>query len=238
VKSVLIAYEDQYFEALHGLVRALRRDRGLPGICLEPRSVRGTGGFVNEVPRLLRMSLKQTKLPPDRVVCVADADKPRNLVPGAAPLPAGGDRDAVERWVRELEMSFWDLLVREAHLPEAAAARLCVVCIRWSKESLLVASPDALLDYASRRDRRAPVGALLRGCVPCPTTLPDEELTLRYRTPGRCMDTVFSAIEGCRYKKGRDDGDLLRAQIAPHQTRRAQVLSRCLDLGRLLGELG
>jgi hypothetical protein len=238
VKSVLMAYEDQYFEALHGLIKALRRDRGLPPICLEPRSVRGTGGFVNEVPKLLRMSLKQTKRPPDRVVCVADADRPRNLVPGAAPVPAGGDSDAVERWVRELEISFRDFLVREAHLPEEAAARLCVVCIRWSKESLLVASPDALLDYASRRDRRSPVEAFLRGCDPCPMTLPDDAFTQRYRTPGRCMDTVFSAIEGRRYKKGRDDEDLLRDQISPHQARRAQVLSRCLDLGRLLDELG
>jgi hypothetical protein len=61
VRSIVIAYEDKYFEELHRLIKRLRVDHGLPGLCLEPRSVQGTGGFINEVPKLLRTPLKQTK---------------------------------------------------------------------------------------------------------------------------------------------------------------------------------
>lgn len=235
MRSIVIAYEDQYFEALHGLVKSLRRDAGLPGIILEPRPVRGTGNFVGEVPKLLREPLKQTKLPPDRVVCVADADRPQNLVPDALAAPMLADAGALERWVLDFERSWRDFLVRDAHLAEQAAARLCVVCIRWSKESLLVASPDALLDYG--RERRDRVEAVLGHCRPCPVGLPDQDFAHHYRSPEDCMDSVLDAIAGRRYKKGRDDEDLLREHISPQQARRSQVLKRCPDLARLLENL-
>ena len=95
MSSIVIAYEDDYHEELHLLVKALRRDRGLPGLVLEGRPVRGTGNFVHEAPSLLRLPLKQTKLPPDRVVCLADADRPQNLVPGAPSPPLEADSIAV-----------------------------------------------------------------------------------------------------------------------------------------------
>ena len=79
MRSIVIAYEDDYHEELHLLVKAMRRDRGLPEMLVEGRPVRGTGNFVHEAPRLLRTPLKQTKLPPDRVVCLADADRRRIL---------------------------------------------------------------------------------------------------------------------------------------------------------------
>lgn len=99
MSSIVIAYEDDYHEELHLLVKALRRDRGLPGMILEGRPVFGTGNFVHEAPRLLRTPLKQTKLPPDRVVCLGDADRPQNLLPGAQPAPDEADGTALEQWV-------------------------------------------------------------------------------------------------------------------------------------------
>jgi len=48
---------------------------------------------------------------------------------------------------------------------------------------------------------------------------------------------MFQAIRSRGYKEGLDDEDLLREQIAPHGDRRAQLLRRCPDLGRLLAHL-
>jgi hypothetical protein len=39
VTAIVIAYEDAYHEELHRLVKALRRDRGLPGLILEAQPV-------------------------------------------------------------------------------------------------------------------------------------------------------------------------------------------------------
>jgi hypothetical protein len=232
MKSLVIAYEDDYHEELHLLIKALRNERGLPGVILEGRPVRGTGNFVNEVPRLLRASLKQTKRPPDRVVCLADADSPQNLVPGALPAPSGASSAELEQWVVAFETSWRAHLVSTCPLSAAQASRLFVCCFRWSKESLLVACPEALLDHAGTR--RAAIEALLKQCAPDPTSLADAEFVAKYRSPDRCLDQVFQTLDGRNYKKGRDDEDLLRDRLKPDPTRRAEVLRRCPDLERLL----
>lgn len=236
MKSIVLAYEDQYCEELHRLVRALRRDAGQPGLVLESRAVRGTGNFAEEVPKLLRLPLKQTKRPPDRVVCVGDGDRPQNLVPKGAAAPPSGDVGALEEWVIDFERSWRDFLVERGRLGERDAARLFVVCLRWSKESLLVASPDALLDRAG--ERRGELESFLKACDPCPDSLPDEDFIRHYRRPNDCLDRVFEQIAGRRYKKGRDDEDLLRDRISPDPARRARLLRRCPDLKRLLAHLG
>lgn len=236
MKSVVLAYEDQYCEELHRLIKALRRDAGQPGLILEPRAVRGTGNFAEEVQKLLRLPLKQTRRPPDRVVCVADGDRPRNLAPTGVAAPLEGSSETLEQWVIDFEKSWRDFLVARARLTDQDAERLFVVCIRWSKESLLVASPDALLDRAG--ERRGELESLLRACDPSPESLPDEEFVHRYRTPQGCLDRVFQRIAGRRYKKGRDDEDLLRDTISPHPDRRARLLKRCPDLARLLVHVG
>lgn len=234
MKSIVIAYEDRYCDQFHGLIKRLRRDRGQAGVILEAASVRGTGGFVNEVPKLLRLPLKQTKRPPDCVVCVADADRPTNLVPGANEAPIGRDKDALERWTLEFETAWLTHLVEKTNLPAEDATRLAAICIRWNKESLLIASPDALIDYASKRGQTLALAALLAKCAPSPIDLEDALFLVDYRRPDNCMDRVFQTIEGRNYKKGRDDEDLLRDQLGAHDERRAQVLRRCPDLNRLL----
>ncbi len=237
MRSIIIAYEDAYCEALHGLIKRLRVDHGMPGLVLEPRTVRGTGGFVNEVPKLLRSPLKQTKRPPDLLVCLADADRPQNLVPNAPPAPTNDDKEALVKWALDLEKSWLDYLVQKSPIPADSAERLRVICLRWNKESLFLASPDALLDHALKYEHHAQVKSLLDSCSPCPTTLADEDFILRYRKPEGCMNAVFQAVKSRNYKKGLDDEDLLRDQISPNEVRRAQVLKRCPDLGRLLHEL-
>jgi hypothetical protein len=199
------------------------------------RSGQGTGGFINEVPKLLRTQLKHTKRPPERLVCLAEADRPRDLVPDAPLAP--DESGALDQWVLVLEASWATRLAREARLADEAVARLRVCCLRWSKESLLLASPDALLDYAENHKRQGQVKSLLAACVPCPTTLADEEFALHYRKPGTCIDRVLHVVESRNYKKGRDDEDILRDHISPHAGRRGELLRRCPDLGRLLREL-
>ncbi len=237
-RAVVVAYEDQYCEELHRLVKRLRADQGLPGLILEARSVRGDGGFVKEVRQLLRLPLKQTKRRPELVVCVADADRPKSLAPAASGAPAGDDRAALDRWVHEIEVAWRLRLTSEALLADEGAERLRTVCLRWSKESLLLASPAALIDYAGRHQRGGEVRELLEACAPRPTSLPDEAFLPSYRRPNACMDKIFHAVEGRNYKKGRDDEDILRDQITPDELRRAEVLKRCPDLGRLLREIG
>lgn len=233
--AIVIAYEDAYHEQFHLLVKALRRDRGLPGLILEAQPVGGTGNFVHEAPRILRTPLKQTKRPPDRVVCLADADRPPNLVPGQALPPAGASAAAIETWLLSFEATWRAHLIAEAHLTTEQAGRLCVLCLRWSKESLLTACPEALLAHA--RERRDAVATVLASCPPPPATLADAEFIVRYRKPDHCLDAVLTSWAGRKYKKGRDDEDLLRDQIIPHEARRAEVLRRCPDLARLLDVL-
>jgi len=191
MKSIVLAYEDQYCEELHRLIRALRRDAGQPGLVIEARAVRGTGNFAEEVSRLLRLPLPQTKRPPDRVVCIADSDSPQELAPAGTAAPVSGDARALDEWVIQFEESWKDFLVQRARLAAQDAARLFVVCLRWSKESLLVASPDALLDHADKHGRRSRVDALLNACEPRPESLPDEDFVLSYRRPQDCLDRVF-----------------------------------------------
>jgi hypothetical protein len=52
LQSAIIVYEDTFYEGLHSLVKALRGDSGSPAMILEATTVRGSGGFASEVPKL------------------------------------------------------------------------------------------------------------------------------------------------------------------------------------------
>jgi hypothetical protein len=238
VTSTLIVYEDAYHEQVHGLVKALRRDLGRTGSILEGEPGRGTGQFENMLGPLLRKPLKQTRARPDRVICVADADRPANLAgPSAPPRPSSASSDALTRWVLDLEGAWKARLVVAARLVAEEQERVEVVCLRWSKESLLVACPDALLEYAAHRAEE--VRAVMAGCRPDPMDVDDPDFVALYQSPGACMDAVLRAMSGeqRKYKKGRDDEDILRDAIRPHRDRRDQVLARCPDLKRLVDRI-
>lgn len=234
--TIVIAYEDTNCEQLHILIKGLRKDLGLALHPLELRSVHGTGGYINEVPRLLRTPLKLSHAPPappDRVICLADADRPGNLVPSES----RPDQGALDEWIVAFEQRWLEHLVRRCPVAAHDRDRLRTICIRWSQESLFVAVPDILLRHAHKRDRGDQVQTLLDECIPAPQSLPDEDFSTHYRAPQQCMDRYFQTIEGRKYKKGRDDEDLLRTYINPERANRSQVLKRCPDLARLLREL-
>src|SRR5690606_33589267 len=117
------------------------------------------------------------------------------------------DIEALNAWVLELERRWHDSLVRDAHLDSPSAARLSVTCLRWNKESLLIACPEALLEHAARQARRDQVASVLSACSPCPTILDDGDFVASFRRPEDCMDRVIQAVADRNYKKGRDDDD-------------------------------
>lgn len=78
--------------------------------------------------------------------------------------------------------------------------------------------------------------AFLARCSPSPLELADEAFFAAYRDPQRCMDLVCRAIHDRKYKKGRDDEDILNRYVlaAGAEARRAEILRRSPDLTRLL----
>lgn len=233
-RSVVVVYEDEYCEELHRLVKRLRKESGRGGV-LEPATATGTGGFQRDLPRILRTPLRFPKAPPDLVICVGDADTPANLVEGA-PLPPGG---ATDRWVAEFEAHWRETLIKKARLSPADGERVRTIVLRWNQESVLVAAPAAIVDYARRYDREAPVRSLLAACDPSPLGLADAAFVDTYRHPGRCINDLMRAIFPARkYKKGRDNDDILRDHILPSPERVAEVRARCPDLVRLVDAIG
>lgn len=238
LRSIVVAYEDQYCDALHLFLKNLRRDHGAAGIVLEARPVGGTGNFTREAPKHLRLPLAQTKTPPDRVVCLGDADKPTNLTADAPVRPVEASTAALDAWILDLERTWRTSLIRGAKLSDPDAARLSTVCLRWNKESLLIACPDALVSYAQKLGGDAAVRTwLTTRCDPDPHHVLDREYTSTYRRPDQCMGDVIRQFAGRSYKKGRDDEDILKQHVIPDPQRRAQVLARCPDLARLVAEL-
>lgn len=239
MKSIVIAYEDKYFNKLHDLVKRLRKDRGDVGHVIEPRPIQGTGNFIREVPSLMRTPLAYPKHPPDLVVCLADADRPGNLVPNAPPAPMSKIAAELDAWVLNLEQAWRQHLAKQCNLDEKAAARLRTVCLRWNKESLLLSSPEALCDYAREYGCEAAVRATLAGCSPSPLELADGAFFAEYRDPEGCMHLVCKKIHDRKYKKGIHDENILNKYVlaAGADARRAEILRRSPDLARLLDVL-
>lgn len=235
----LLAYEDKYFAQLHTLVKALRRDLGRATTIIEGEGVNGTGGFQNELGRQLGRRDKRTKAPASLVICVADADRPQNLAGSNAPAkPQDATPEALDAWVLELEGAWKKRLLEDSRVNPSEASRVEVVCLRWSKESLLVSCPDALLDFAGSTNAAA-LRNLFARCDPDPTTATDDMFMVRYARPGACMDDVVRAATAGthKYKKGLHDEDILREHIHPRMDRRRQLLARCPDLLRLLDRI-
>lgn len=234
--TLVVLYEDQYFEEFHKFWKRLRQHQKLPALVLEGRTAKGTGGFVNELGPLLRTPLRQTKRPPDKVVCLADADRPKNLF-SSAPLAPIANAD-IARWIDTLEQDWKAHLVKECSLSPIDAARVETGCLCWSKESVLLTSEQQLLAFAG--DGAARVQQVVEACTPKPSTVLPAEYTYTYRAPQKCMDQVFqAATNGLRkYKKGRDDEDLLREHFCSMNDAELQaVCERCPDLVRLVSKL-
>jgi hypothetical protein len=232
-RLTVILYEDEYHAELHRLIKRIRtRDLGRGSAIIEPATARGDGGFVRELPLLLRTMQRATRRPPDRVVCVADADRPANLYPEMSPAPIGATPEQLRAWLASLESSWRDALLLRAGVSAEDAPRVSVACLLWNKESLLIACPDALEDFAG--EDRAAVTTHLATCQPPLGAVTDEAFSTTYRNPARCLDAVLQVAQQRRYKKGRDDEDLLRDHIARVDARRQKLLARSPDLIRLI----
>lgn len=222
----------------------MRQDLGLPDVCIQrPQTARGTGGFAKEARSLINTPFSrgtEPRAPADKIVCIADADRPQNLVPKFRPAPPKGD-PAVGTWLKELEAAWLSQLVQNARLNEAERSRVETLCLRWSKESLLIAAVDALRAFMDE-DRLAEVDAFLEQCEPSPIATnfaPPSSFTDIYRDPQECLKGIFlagKAKDRSKYDKGRDGDDLLKA-IKVNPEFRTLVRARCPDLDRLASAL-
>lgn len=226
--AIRIVYEDSYYESLDKLVRRVRRDStDAPDLLLECVSAQGAGGFLEEARKALRAPMQSTKQRPDAVVLIADGDQPKNLVPNAAKAPSNTSSEQLNSWATTLESQWKDSLVKNG-----LGGNLHTFVLCWSKESLLIAATNALLERAGTQANA--VQEVFNACKPqSPLTVSDEMFTSTFTTPTDCLHSVFRALEQRNYKKGRDDEDLLRNHITPSAPHRSQVLQRCPDLLRL-----
>ena len=230
MKSVVMLYEDQYCSKLHLLIKRLRQAENQASSILEYQTSNGTGNFKRVVPGLLRTPLKQTRSAPDFVLCIADADRPENLVPKyqcqVQYFPSTLD------WVCAFEHEWRNYVIHQGRLSPDDANKVVTFCLRWSKESLLVSTPDALKRNADPT-RISALNDLFNNCNPSPLELNDDLFVDSYQKPQRCMDSVFQAGAGRKYKKGRDDDNIMD-NILKNQSFLSQTFARNPDLTRVL----
>lgn len=232
-KFVLVAYEDDYCRALHNVVKALLRERGGNVSLSDPQTAQGTGNFARYVGPWLGQRLRETREQPAGVVLVADADRPGNLVTNHPGPPREGPAAEDDAWIKGLEDAWRASLIQRASLDANRASCLRVLCVRWNKESVLVAALSALRAWAPSAGS---LDAVLKSCPPEPDAVADVEYTATFRRPARCMDTVTRGVAERPYKKGRDDVDIMDMI---HQSPAAldEVQRRCPDLVRLVEKI-
>lgn len=227
---VQLMFEDEYCKTLQWLVVELCSDQltasgGDANVELpEAMTARGDRGFCNHLGFALGHPLAQTKAPPSRVIAIADADRPQNLVPGFRSAPGGSADDA---WVTDLESQWRARLVSDSRVAEHEA-RLRVCVLRWNKESILIAARSVLL-----RRKRGRVQTVLDACSPTYDDATAAGFTQTFRDPAACMNRVSQCLERRSYNKGTLGNDLTR-EIALDPVARREVSERCPDLRRMV----
>lgn len=225
---VALLYEDEKYKQFDLLIRRLRRaSGGPPNLAIEPIPAFGYGGFRKEIRRLISYPLpRRPRVKPAHIVALADGDCPAQLVPGApAPPPSASDQDA---WCRALETAWHQRLTND--LPTEDRARVHTVVLRWSRESVLIACPEAL--SSSGADRAALDQFLANQCKPDPRTVADADYVSTFTRPQDCLERAFTAF-GRHFKKNREGEDIFR-RIADDHSLHARVLARVPDLRHLV----
>lgn len=230
---VQLVFEDDYCKTLQQLVAALCDDRltaqaraqtiELP----EAMTAGGDRNFANVLGPALGRPLAETKAVPARVIAIADADRPQNLVAGFRAAPGGAADDA---WVLELESRWRAQLIADPRVAPHQE-RLRVWALRWNKESILIAARSQLL-----RRKRGVAQTVIDACSPAYDSAPGATFTQTFRDPARCMDRVARSVYGRSYKKGIEGNDLTR-DIAFDEAARREVDDRCPDLRRLVDSI-
>jgi hypothetical protein len=204
MNTVLVAYEDRYFEALDTVVRRVGREVAPTNAPREACSVEGVTnfpGFVQQSWPVYRDKgfPKAGKSRPNRLVCVADADKVVRQLQLAVSLPPADGTDA---WVEGANQAFTAYLRGRTYRdPEAVHG----VVLRWSLESLVIAAYDqpkameALAGFQGNHDADR-MQAFLRRCG----LYQAHELHFldRYRDPQGCLVSLCAELGWPTLRKG------------------------------------
>jgi hypothetical protein len=216
MRAVLV-YEDHEPSALHAVVRKTlnaRFDasgRSGPWPELTHLSSKGVGNMSHVVGRQWPI-YRRTGFPrgghkPDALICIADADRLHEHIPGvAAPPPVPADTEA---WRAEAERSLTAFLRGQAVVD---AERIHGHLLRWNAESLLIAAYDHL-DIASGLQPidEGKLEEFLEACREQPLESQDYAFMSRHRRPTRCFDDLCSAVGLPRVPKtAKLRGDILR----------------------------
>lgn len=236
MRSIVVIFEDEYCDDLFHLLKTIRtKDLAMPSVAIHgPMSAKGTGGFAAELNRVLPLRFPRGPLPAsaaDIVICVADADRPANLI-GKAAADAIAKREPSMglSWVLELERLWLNDL--QSKVRPGSSPQLATCCLRWSKESLLIAGLTTLREYCDDH-RRSLFDDELTRCKPSnPQSITDESFVSTFRDPQGCIHRITMAGRDKPYKKGIDDAALLN-EIRRNDPERACVAARCPDIVRL-----
>jgi hypothetical protein len=226
-RAVLLVWEDQYYDKLNRLIRRVRLDMGgPPRLVLISESAQGNGNFARYVTQRLVRRSPTGQPPPVFVIALADADRYATLVPRFQP-PPDGRRDQA-RWSRQLRRE-WTTQLRQAAQAGGVAepTRLFGLPLRWSRESVAIASLSALQEWAG-----TDIDPFLSKCKPDPRGLPSWDFAHTYRTPSNCLQSLAKTAKKRPFKKGADAEDIL-ASLIENPSQRQEVLTRVPEL-RLL----
>lgn len=223
----LLLFEDSYFKKLEVLVRKMRKDINPDAtLPVEAASVNGYSNFSKEIARALRTPLMRKHDPPSIIIAVGDADRAHEF--GAKipkpPLPPATSNT----WIAEAEWRWWSWLKDTTNTTEGQE-RLAVCLLRWSKENILTASPEMLLEALPEQIRHRSQ-TFLDACAPPPRTAVPEDFLL-YRRPEKCLKDYYQSVNK-QFNKNREGDDLLE-RIANSRQARDRVRARLPDLGRL-----
>jgi hypothetical protein len=226
-RTVLLVWEDQYYDKLNRLIRRARLDMGgPPHLVLTSESAQGNGNFARYVTQRLVRRSPTGQPPPSFIVALADADRYETLVPGFQRPPDGRREQA--RWSRKLRRA-WTTLLRQVAQAGGVTqpTRLFGLPLRWSRESVAIASLLALQEWAG-----IDINPFLSRCKPDPRGLPAWDFAHTYRTPSNCLQSLAKDSKRRSFKKGADAEDIL-ATLIENDSHREEVLTRVPEL-RLL----
>ena len=232
--SILLVWEDRYFEglkatsrAVHRALRGNRQDIG-PAPRLFDDTLGGYGGFRNHVQKDLGR-LRKVGLPRfgkvDHVLYVIDADQTENLLRtlGLAQPEAG------DTWLQSAEERLESVIRQNTTEPERAH----VVLLRWAKETVFLAGHDqpAWSRLMPDGNLAAARSALYRDCSPDPSKVADHDFVETFRSWKKCIALVEKHLATGKIKKKDVRVDDVLKELSKADTQK--LMARVPDLRRL-----
>lgn len=200
MKRVLVVWEDRYFDALHGVLKAaLARRESVPGALrsqLAADSANTNSAFARYAgetwPRVSAVGTPRDPRPLDHVLFVIDGDAIHRLIPVTAKRPSKAAD--VPRWHHEAEAA-WSHYLRSQAGSRVASTTVHGLVLRWSRESVVLAGWDgpSVSAALSIDVEHADVKRALAACDPNPLRVDPARFTDHFRAPFDCLNNLRRA---------------------------------------------